>query len=154
MITNSKYAITEKGFTLIEMMMVLFIITAATGIALVSFQSLHESRQTEHFLEQLKKDLYLAQEYAMSHNKKVHLTFSHADHLYTIKAQWRDSPILTNNYDNSIAVKNDYNMGLIVTFVKGSGNISKIGKLKIQTPQGVYLIVFHPGKGRFYIEEQ
>lgn len=146
----------EKAFTLIEMLIVLFIIISVTGITLVSFKSLHEKQETDHFLEQVKKDLYLAQEYAISHpGKTIQVLFKPEEHLYTVEPTNLSNTkmIVQRSYNSKITVEKR-TMGLTVKYLGTNGNISTAGTIGIRTPQGVYDLKFHPGKGRFYIAKQ
>ncbi|HET7579761.1 MAG TPA: competence type IV pilus minor pilin ComGD [Bacillales bacterium] len=138
----------EGGFTLIETLIVLFIIAAVTSIVFVSFRSLHTHKQTQYFLEQLKKDLYFAQAFALSHDREVDLTFKPQKHLYTVTDG--SATIFKRTYDGRIKINS--NFGRTVEF-NSNGNIARFGTLHIQTRTGRFRVVFHIGKGRFYVKK-
>jgi competence protein ComGD len=149
-LTNNKRG-SEKGFTLIEMLIVLFIVFSATGIALISFQKLQEHKQTEYFLEQFKEDLYFAQEYALSRHKTIDVHFYPEEYRYTVGPS--AGPIILNRkYNKKITV--DAHVFANLFRYKSNGNVSRFGTIKIKTAATEYLLTFHIGKGRFQIEEQ
>lgn len=139
----------ETGFTLIETLVVLFIVVSVTGIVLVSFRTLQASKQVDYFLEQFQKDLYFAQEYALTHHKEVRLLLNLPQHRYTVVAD-KEGSLLSRVYDTQIGISS--NFGKAVEF-NPDGNIARFGTLTFQTPQGTYKMVFHIGKGRFYVEQ-
>lgn len=138
----------EEGFTLIETLIVLFIVAAVTTIVFVSFRSLHAHKQTQYFLEQLKKDLYFAQAFALSHDREVDLTFKTQKHFYTITDG--STMIFKRTYDRGITIQS--NFGKTVEF-NANGNIARFGTLHVQTHTGRFRVVFHIGKGRFYVKK-
>ncbi|HEU5140506.1 MAG TPA: competence type IV pilus minor pilin ComGD [Bacillales bacterium] len=139
----------EKGFTLIETLIVLFIVVSVSAITLVSFQGFHSAKQTDYFLEQIQKDLYFAQEYALSHHKEVRLVLDSAKHRYSVVTDTAES-LLTRAFSPEILISS--NFGSAVEF-NPNGNIARFGTLTFRTPQGTYKMVFHIGKGRFYVKQ-
>jgi competence protein ComGD len=140
----------NNGFTLIEMMIVLCILTAVTSIVFVSYQSLHERQQTERFFEQLKKDLYFAQQTAMIENTGIQVLFDQKNDNYKVTKS--TIPILERSYDSDILIESG-SLGLKVVYLS-SGNISEPGTINIKTGGDTYDLVFQLGRGRFHIEKQ
>lgn len=138
----------QRGFTLIETLIVLFIFIAVTGIVMVSFQSVRVEKQTQYFFEQLQKDLYLSQEYALAHHKEVDLTFLPMENRYSVRSG--SIVLFTRPYDPKMNIKS--NFGMTVQF-NPNGNIAKFGTLTVSSPSGGFKVVFHIGKGRFYVEK-
>lgn len=141
----------EQGYTLIEMLIVLFIVISVTAIVLISFQKLQEHKQTEYFLEQFEKDLYFAQGYALSHHKTTDIHFYPDENRYTVGPS-TGSILLTRYYDKDIVV--DARVFGNVFQYKFNGNVPKFGKIKIKSPAAEYQLTFQIGKGRFQIEKQ
>lgn len=139
----------QGGFTLIETLMVLFIFIAVTGIVMISFQSLRGAKDTQYFFEQLQKDLYFSQEYALAHHEEVNLVFQPGKHRYYVAAG--KSTLLKRPFGPGISVRS--NFGRIVQF-NPNGNIARFGTLSVSSLRGAYKIVFHIGKGRFYVEKK
>jgi general secretion pathway protein H len=65
----------KKGFTLIEVLVVIFIISIVTGVALLSFNR-NENRQLESFANELAQIMTLAEEQAMLQPAVLGLAFN------------------------------------------------------------------------------
>ncbi|HET7628469.1 MAG TPA: competence type IV pilus minor pilin ComGD [Bacillales bacterium] len=139
----------ENGFTMVEMLIVLFVIVSVTSIVHASFRTFHASRETAYELHQIVQDLYLAQETAIARGESVHFVIHRREHEYALTA--RDETVLfERSYDAHLEVTS--NFGYTITF-HGDGNIARFGTLKIAAGGNRYKIVFHIGKGRFYVEK-
>lgn len=137
----------SRGYTLIEMMIVLFILTAVTGTTFVSYQTFSEQQQTDHFFEKLKKDLYFAQQSALIYHESVVILFDRIDHHYTIMTN--NEPIVERKYNKDMTVD-----GALKVVFNENGNIKKAGTLNFQINGDLYALTFQLGKGRFSIEKK
>ncbi|MCH1624915.1 competence type IV pilus minor pilin ComGD [Fredinandcohnia quinoae] len=139
----------EKGFTLIESLLVLSILTIITSIVILQLKPLHDSRKIDFFLEQLQDDIFYSQQYAISHSEQVNVIFNENDHNYHIRSGKRNVIILDREYDESIQI--DYaTLGTTLTF-NANGNIRKSGTIRVKYKDAIYKITFLLGKGRFYV---
>ncbi|KHF31150.1 hypothetical protein LR68_00098 [Anoxybacillus sp. BCO1] len=75
----------ERGFTLIEMLIVLFVVTSIMSFTVPPFQHVLAERQLQYFLEQFRNDMLYAQQYAMSRKKTVAIIFYFDTCRYQVK---------------------------------------------------------------------
>ncbi|MFC7370415.1 competence type IV pilus minor pilin ComGD [Fictibacillus iocasae] len=139
----------RNGYTFIEMMIVLLVVSIFLGAGVFSLRTFYETVQTRSFLKSLKKDLYFTQQTAVSTESFVSLVF-HQGHTYIIRDGVKSLKKVT--YPDHVSVE-PYSMPLTITY-NGRGNISQGGTLVIRANQKRFHLVFQLGKGRFYIDER
>jgi competence protein ComGD len=140
----------ERGFTMVEMLLVLCIVSVIGSLVFVNLSSAYESKKIDHFMEQLYIDLLYAQEYAMSHSfdMKVHFREGH----YEIRGSaYNDPTVLKRTYDDEIVV-DVVTVSNPVVFKK-SGNIEKPGAVFVGYKDKRFRLVFQLGRGRLYYEK-
>lgn len=143
---------TEKGFTLIESLLVLSIFLLISLVTAFSIKPQYELKQSEMFLTQLKSDLLFGQQYAISHQKEVTVVISEKQHYYYLRSGFNLTPIVMRNYAENITISPG---SLPLTFnFSPSGTINKFGSLYIQCWSKHYRLTFLIGKGRFYVVEE
>ncbi len=142
----------EQGFTLIESLLVLSIFLVISSIAVFYMKPQYESKESEAFLTQLKADLLFGQQYAISHQAEVTVTFSSDQHYYYMRTNFNSPTIIMRNYSKAITVSPG-TLPLSFKFTPG-GNVSKFGSLSIQCGNRYYQLTFLIGKGRFYVIEK
>lgn len=149
-LNERKPMLDEAGYTLIEMLIVLLILSSVTAITVVSFQSLHEASEVDDFFEQLEKDLYTGQQYALTHREQVDVLFNRQG--YTIKE--RSGRVLADrSFPTDTYVTPGPNFDLAFHY-KSNGHINKFGKLFFTVGKERYKLTFQIGKGRFAIEKR
>lgn len=141
----------EKGFTLIESLLVLSILTIITGIAFLQLKPLHDSRKIDFFFEQLQDDLLYCQQYAISHSEQVKVVFNEVESKYHIRGGSRNYIILDRQYDPSVQI--DYSTLGTTLYFNSNGNIQKAGTIRVKYKDTTYKITFLLGKGRFYVSK-
>ncbi|WP_158735160.1 competence type IV pilus minor pilin ComGD [Alteribacillus sp. YIM 98480] len=142
----------NKGHTLVEMLIVLLVITAAIGIPLLSFQSLKEKASIYYFLEVLAADIRFSQQYAYANEKMVF--FNMQDNYYYVRTtEMAAEPLKKRKIPNEVKFEKG-SLDLRDVSYNQKGNIKKAGTILIHTPKTNYRLVFLLGKGRFYIEER
>jgi competence protein ComGD len=141
----------QKGFTLIESLVVLSIFMIISSITVFSLKPQHSIIEDESFLTQLKRDLYFAQQYAISHQHEVSVVINPEQYRYYFILRTELPPILVRNYSKNISLTE----GSIPLYFKflGDGNVNKFGTIFIQTKNKKYLLTVLIGKGRFYVKE-
>jgi competence protein ComGD len=141
----------QKGFTLIESLLVLSIFMIISSITVFSLKPQQTVMEDEAFLTQLKADLYNAQQYAISHQVDVSIIFFPTQFRYSIFLQPELPPIVNRNYSTNINLTE----GTIPLYFKylSDGNVNKFGTLFIQTNNKKYVLTILIGKGRFYVKE-
>jgi competence protein ComGD len=141
----------QKGFTLIESLVVLSIFMIISSITVFSLKPQHSIIQDEAFLTQFKSDLYFAQQYAISHQHEVSVVIIPEKYMYYLLLRTDLPPILTRNYSKNIY----FSVGSLSLYFKflSDGNVNQFGTLFIQTKNKKYQLTVLIGKGRFYVKE-
>ncbi|RBW70578.1 competence type IV pilus minor pilin ComGD [Bacillus taeanensis] len=138
----------NKGYTLIEMMIVLLILSSVTAIVVSSFQTAYSAKQTSHFLEQLQDDLYYTQAVAISRGETTSLTIYPENHEYVVYGK-NKKLLIRRTFPSHIVFKGG-TLGYKVVYL-ANGNVQKPGTLFINTNFASYKVVVQLGKGRFYV---
>lgn len=139
----------QSGFTLIEILIVLMIVTTITSISILKLSSTISGKKIDHFFEQFSNDMNLAQMNALSHSRPVQIIFSELDPSY--KVVMNQSIIIERNLPKKFSI-NTGTLGGTYTYLS-DGNISKSGSILIHYEKRSFKIVFLLGKGRFYVTE-
>jgi competence protein ComGD len=141
----------QKGFTLIESLVVLSIFMIISSITVFSLKPQHSIIEDEAFLTQFKSDLYFAQQYAISHQHEVSVVIIPEKYSYYLLLRTDLPPILMRNYSKNIY----FTVGSLPLYFKflSDGNVNQFGTLFIQTKNKRYLLTVLIGKGRFYVKE-
>ncbi|WP_209123046.1 competence type IV pilus minor pilin ComGD [Alkalihalobacillus sp. BA299] len=143
--------ISKQGYTLIELLIVLTIISIVGSVTLIFLHSSYSSYERNQLVSQLENDLYYTQQLAISNGTPSVFYINTSKSIYGVKQ------------NNQLIYEQPFNLN--VTFERGSlgiddikflsnGNISKSGTLFMYVENQRYAIVFLLGKGRFYIEER
>lgn len=140
----------HAGFTLVEVMISLFVVSVMTSVVLISFQSLYNAKETKQFLELLMQDIYFAQQLAITSGHMIDIHFNNFDSAYYIKQYGRT--LYSQPYDKDITFERA-TLNLTDVRFNSRGSIVKPGTILIRTDSELYRIVFLLGKGRFYIEK-
>jgi len=140
----------QKGFTLIESLIVLSIFLIVSSITAFSLKPQFHSVNDKAFIIQLKADLYYGQQYAIANQMDVKVIFYEYEHKYVLVAG--SNQIVERTHSPKIRVS----QGTIPLYFKFSpnGNLDRFGSLFIRTEQKLYRLTFLIGKGRFYVVEE
>jgi competence protein ComGD len=142
----------QKGFTLIESLVVLSIFMIISSITAFNLKPQYYMVDDEAFFTQLKADLLFAQQYAISHQHEVTINFMADKHMYYIHENYVLSPLVEREYSPNINVI----PGSLTLYFKflHDGNVSRFGFLYFQTDDKLYRLTVMIGKGRFYVTEE
>lgn len=140
----------QKGFTLIESLIVLSIFLIISSITAFSIKPQYYSAVDKAFISQLKADLFYGQQYAMANQKEVKVIFYEHEHRYLISTVTQQ--LVERNHSPMITVT----QGTIQLFFRfnSNGNVDRFGTLYIRTQQTNYRLTLLIGKGRFYVMEE
>lgn len=141
----------EKGYTLVEALIVLSLVFIVTTISFVSFQPLHRHLQINHFFNQLQLDISYAQMYAMSHNNDVHISFLPASHQYIVQPGGFQPSLIKRSFSEKIDLQLS-TLPATVTFMQ-TGMIRMSGKMYVRYYNDYYVFVFLFGKGQTYVNK-
>jgi competence protein ComGD len=134
------------GFTLMEMLMVMFIVSIIMGVLMIGEHSIYRDDAFNRFYENFQNDIYLAQMCAYNNNTNSEIVIDNEFYIvscdgyekkYTYDA---NCTIATNFPDNTIKFNEN-------------GNINQAGTINMCMSGECYDIVFNLGNGRFYVEE-
>ncbi len=141
----------EDGFTLVEVLIVLGCLTLMLTIVNTITWKMFETYGQKVFLNQLEKDIYYAQAYAIENKTHVTLRFSTGQNEYSAYS-YTNHTILTIQKADSLRFKK---VGNVTVTYTSSGNIEGPTTIHLTDKSGktIYKLVFQLGRGRFYISE-
>ncbi|THE15483.1 hypothetical protein E1I69_01105 [Bacillus timonensis] len=143
--------VNEKGFTLIEALLVLSIVIIISSISILQLRPLHESKKMDQFLEQLQNDIFLSQQYAISNSEPATLYFSSSGSYYRLTKGDSQVAFIIRKIDPAIHIQIT-TLGQKLVFTS-NGNIRRAGEIRFRYKESVYIVTFLLGKGRFYVSK-
>ncbi|GAB6553181.1 MULTISPECIES: comG operon protein ComGD [Bacillus] len=141
----------QKGFTLLEMLLVLFAISVLSMVTYFNVHSLHEKQKVEQFLRQFSNDILYMQQLAINRQKHYTLRWHKDRHTYYIGELSMNLTIIKREYDSDIQI--DLNTFPNPMTYNPSGNINRGGTILLSYRNYKYEIVFQLGRGRFTYRE-
>ena len=141
----------QKGFTLLEILLVLFAISVLSMVTYVNVHSLYEKQKIEQFLRQFSNDILYMQQLAINRQKHYTLRWHKDRHMYYIGESSTDLSIIKREYDSDIQL--DLNTFPNPMTYNPSGNINRGGTILLSYRSYKYEIVFQLGRGRFTYRE-
>jgi competence protein ComGD len=142
----------QKGFSLVESLLVLSIFMIISSITAFSLQPHHSVIEDEAFLSQLQADLLYGQQFAISHQHEVSVVFIPGQYKYEMFIRTELPPIVERHYSTSFYLT-EGSIPLYFKFLT-DGNVNKFGSFYIQTKDKSYRLTLLIGKGRFYVTDQ
>jgi len=142
----------EKGFTLIELLVVLGSLSMLLILANTVSANAMDIYERKVYIEQLKKDIYYAQTYAIEKQTRVNLKINTAKNEYNVSSFTSGSILKSGIEVHSIKFKP---VGNITITFNTNGNILSPTTIYFadQNNNLIYKLVFQLGRGRFYITE-
>ncbi|TXR89788.1 competence protein ComG [Bacillus sp. SH7-1] len=141
----------QKGFTLLEMLLVLFAISILSMVTYYNVHSLYEKQKIEQFLRQFSNDILYMQQLAINRQKHYTLRWHKDRHMYYIGESSTNLSIIKREYDSDIQI--DLNTFPNPMTYNPSGNINRGGTILLSYRSYKYDIVFQLGRGRFTYRE-
>lgn len=141
----------QNGFTFLEMLLVLFIISILSVVTYFNVSPLYEKQKVEQFLKQFSQDILFMQQLAMSHRSRHTLRWFPEQHMYSIMEAVEQRPIIVRDYEADIKV--DLHTFPNPMTYNASGNINQGGTILLTYRARAYEIVFQLGRGRFTYRE-
>ena len=141
----------QKGFPLLEMLLVLFAISVLSMVTYFHVHSLYEKQKIEQFLRQFSNDILYMQQLAINRQKHYTLRWHKDRHMYYIGESSTDHSIIKREYDSDIQL--DLNTFPNPMTYNPSGNINRGGTILLSYRSYKYEIVFQLGRGRFTYRE-
>jgi len=139
-----------KGFSLIEMLIVLLILSVVLLLTVPPLQHQTKSMEMDYFLKELEQDLYFYQMTAITNGRTVRFIFSTESSSYRVLEgitviHEREGPSGLTYIPRSLKLNE-------LRFLP-NGQIFKAGKIEISFGDKRYNLVFHLIRGRFYFDE-
>ncbi|MCA1058140.1 prepilin-type N-terminal cleavage/methylation domain-containing protein [Rossellomorea aquimaris] len=144
------YRTEEAGYTLIEMLIVLFIFTILLSWVGFSVLPLKSHIEKDLFISQLESDLYQIQSYSIHHQTPIFLTFYPFTNKYVAKTGERQTIV---SRDLPVGIQMISNNSLEEITFYPNGNTSRFGRVNFQMGDITMHLIFQIGQGRFYVQE-
>ncbi|CAI8747473.1 competence protein ComG [Bacillus pseudomycoides] len=141
----------QKGFTFLEMLLVLFIISILSVVTYFNVAPLYEKQKVEQFLKQFSQDILYMQQLAINRRNLHMLRWSPEKHMYSIWESGDESSLFIREYERDIKI--DLNTFPNPMTYNANGNINKAGTILLSYRSRTYEIVFQLGRGRFTYRE-
>ncbi|MEH6940379.1 competence type IV pilus minor pilin ComGD [Bacillus sp. JJ722] len=140
----------EKGYSLVEMLVVLSIFLLLISASITTMPKYQGKKELENFLQQFSKDFHFAQMYAINHQASVSFTIDLANKRY-YAAVGVDEVLLSKKIPKNIQfVKGSLIMRVYFTPI---GNVKNFGSWGFESRNIRYNFTVLIGRGRHYYRE-
>lgn len=139
----------QKGFTLLEMLLVLMVLQVMVGVLLLSVKPVMQTYRLHYFFKQLQTDMWYAQQVAINSEKSVALVFLNAESKYLMVSG--GNLIMTRDYEKDVTLQTEVIQGR-VSFLQ-DGNVDRSGTIIVKHYEKKYRVVVLIGRGRFYVQK-
>lgn len=140
----------EKGYSLVEMLVVLSIFLLLISASITIMPKYQGKKELESFLQQFSKDFHFAQMYAINHQASVSFTIDITNKRYYASVGV-DEVLLSKNIPQNIQfVKGSLIMRLYFTPI---GNVTNFGSWGFESKNVRYNFTVLIGRGRHYYRE-
>ncbi|KFN02106.1 type II secretion system protein [Bacillus clarus] len=141
----------QRGFTLLEMLLVLFSVSILSIVTYYNVTPLYEKQKIEQFLKQFSNDILYMQQLAISRQSHYTLRWFKERNMYCIGESVEEQFILIRQYDGDIKI--DLHTFPNPMTYNASGNINRGGTILLSYRGHTYEIIFQLGRGRFTYRE-
>lgn len=141
----------QKGFTLVETLVVLSLIWIFLLIPVIPFQSIQEELETKQFMKELESTITLFQNHAILNEETTRFETRPAAREIAFRVVTdRDHAI-----NQKLKIPEHIELvsaSRIYRFVSGSGNQGNLNPIRFKTDSQVIVIQFSLGSGRFDVK--
>ncbi|WP_080845136.1 competence type IV pilus minor pilin ComGD [Cytobacillus gottheilii] len=141
---------TERGFTLIESLIVFSIVLVILTASLIKISPMTNALLEKRFFSQFQSDLLFAQNYAMSHQQQIRVSIQPEKHMYYVIKNGGEF-LFKRQYANDISIQ-EGSMDLYFSFLS-DGNVNQFGNFYIFLKEKEFKMTFLIGRGRYYVTE-
>ncbi|KOS68074.1 competence protein ComG [Lysinibacillus contaminans] len=141
----------EQGFTLLEMLFVLFIVMCLTGIVTRISMKVTEAKEIEHFYTQLQLDIQFIQMSSVEQREHFSIKFSAPTNSYSINKTLYNITVYQRPFPKNVEFLSGPSSFVTIRY-KANGNVSQSGTLYFKTPIGDKKVVITLGAGRVRVE--
>lgn len=140
----------EQGFTLLEMLFVLFIVMCLTGVVTKMSMKVSEAKEIERFFTQLQLDIHFTQMTSLERKEYFFIRFDGQTKSYSIKDH-SNKNIYERIFPKNVEFLSSLST-LVTILYNENGNVSKAGTIYFKTPYGNKKVVITLGVGRVRVE--
>ncbi|MGE7687719.1 competence type IV pilus minor pilin ComGD [Lysinibacillus sp. NPDC097214] len=140
----------ERGYTFVEMLIVLFIVMCLSAIVVKYSLKAAETRELEQFFTQIQLDIQYIQTYSMHQREYISMKFENSSKRYIIKKN-----IFTELYERPFPEGVEFmpaSSSIYTIIYNYNGNVMTPGTVYFKTPQGNKKVVITLGRGRSRVE--
>ncbi|MFJ7731534.1 competence type IV pilus minor pilin ComGD [Lysinibacillus sp. NPDC097231] len=141
---------TERGYTLIEMLIVLFVVMCLSAIVMKFSLNVAETKELERFFTQIQLDIQYIQTYSMHQREYISMKFESSTKRYIIKKD-----IYSNLYERPFPKGVEFmpaSSSVQTIMYNYNGNVMTAGTITFNTPQGIKRVIITLGRGRSRVE--
>lgn len=140
----------QNGYTLIEMLLVLFISSTLLFFTSFCIYPLHESLMKSSFISLMESDLYYLHSYAINKKETVILQLYPYGDKYSGRVLGGES-LFVRNLPHGISQIPNSSLSSITFYP--NGNTNKFGTVYYTAGENLIKVSFQIGQGRFNVEE-
>ncbi|MCA1054809.1 prepilin-type N-terminal cleavage/methylation domain-containing protein [Rossellomorea aquimaris] len=140
----------QGGYTFIEMLLVLLIVTVLLSFTAFSTAPLKAHTEKNHFISQLQSDLYLIQSQSFFSQSSTTLLFYPYANKYVAKDYFGNT-LVSRTLPHGIHISENNNLDEII--FNPSGNTNRFGSVYFSNGDTTIKLSFQIGQGRFYVQE-
>lgn len=141
----------KEGFTLIEMLIVLTVVSVVLVFGIFTMKPVMEWMQKRMFISQLQSDLYRAHSYAITRKEKISIVFLQDENRYY--AEGESSGILLNRDVQPPVSITGGSLNQLRLHITHDGTINNFGNVDFEVNGQAIELAFHIGRGRFVVKE-
>lgn len=138
----------KNGFTLIEMLFTLAILSILILLFVPSFNKTVQNQQVNQFLHVLQSDVLYMQNLSTGNKSDIRMIFN--ENHYVVTNYLSNDIFIERQYPNDVTIQTR-----TINYVSfnDKGTIRYPGTIQIKSRHKNYRVIFPLGKGRFYIDE-
>ncbi|MER2063316.1 MAG: competence type IV pilus minor pilin ComGD [Alkalibacterium sp.] len=144
----------DEGFTLIESLLVLSVVSLLAAFPVMHFTQIKKETETQMFFEALRSGITLIQTEAVVNDHWTNMEVRPANRLIRFRVTRKENSEHPANHilylPESVSL---YGTTKEYTFSKSSGNLGNINELNFNTIHGRVTVSFQMGSGRFVIKQ-
>lgn len=140
----------HNGFTLIEILLVLFIVLLTTSIVFQITVTISDKRLVDQFFQQLMLDIHEMQARAIENEEAIYIQFYNSNH-YKALSVFSEEVLLERDFPPNI--KLDIYSNLKRFIINPTGEVSNFGTIRFDTPYGEKKLIIYIKEGRMRLVE-
>ncbi|MEK3890745.1 competence type IV pilus minor pilin ComGD [Bacillus sp. FSL K6-3431] len=140
----------ERGFTLLEVLIVITVLTVMLSFSVFTLGNFAEVMQKQLFITKLQSDLFYAQAYAIHQKEPVVVRFSKVKNGYQAMSKDTQTFLFERKIPAPIYLSESNLVSLTFT---AEGTVSNFGTIIFKMGNKSIKLTFYIGRGRFSVQE-